>query len=146
MGDYFTNPAAHPEDAGVQYIRRTFTFDLAQLQAGAGLPLGAIPAGAMISGADVNIETAFNAGTTNVMNIGSAATPAGVAASAGIIAGTPGWKKGLTGALCGTPLAADTIIYVLYAPTGTAPTTGKGQAVVTYFPKREGVGQAWPNN
>lgn len=146
MGDFFTNPAAHPEDAGVQYLRRTITFDMAQLIASPGIPIGAMPAGAIPGGAVVTIETAFNAGTTNVMNIGSVASSAGLAGNAAILAGATGYKPGLTGALTGLPLAADTIFYALYAPTGTAATTGKAHIILPYHPKREGTGTAWPGN
>lgn len=146
MGDYFTNPSSYPADTGVQYIRRSVTFDSSLLTSTLGIPIGAIPAGAIIDSLDANIETAFNAGSTNVLTVGSSATPAGIGASASIIAGTAGYKRGLTGALCGTPLAADTIIYAQYSPTGTAGTAGKAEFVVKFYPKREGTGTAWPGN
>jgi len=147
MGTYFTNPAAHPEDAGVQYLRRSVTFDSAELSSALGSPIGAAPAGSIIDNANVNIEIAFNAGTTNNLQIGSAAVPAGVAAAGTVVAGTVGWKPRLAaGAVVGAPLAVDTIIYAQYAQSGTAATAGKAEIVVPYYPKREGVGQAWPNN
>ena len=145
MGDYFTNPVRHPEDIGVGHIRRTIS--LAEFTAnGNRLPIGALEAGAIPRHVDVYVEQAFNAGTSNALDVGTSATPAGLAAAAGTLVGAIGWKDGLKGTLSGIPLATDQVIYATYTPTGTAPTTGKVAVCMTFTNKREVAGAAWPQN
>lgn len=145
MGDYWTNPVRHPEDTGIQYLRRTV--DLALLQADGNLvPIGALEAGALPLAANVTVQTAFNAGTNNDMILGTVDDDDGFAVIAGIAAQTPGYKDGLKGALTGTPLAASKTVFLKYTPTGTTPTTGKLTACLAFMVKREGEGTAFPNN
>jgi hypothetical protein len=147
MGDFYTNPVRHPEDTGVAYIRRTVS--LAELSApptSAGVPIGALEAGSIPLAAHVYIETAFNAATTNVLDVGTSGTPAGAIPSATVIAGTIGYKTSSTGALAGIPLATDQVIYAKYSQTGTAATTGKAVISITFLPKRDTVGIPWPGN
>lgn len=146
MGDFYTNPVRHPEDTGIGHIRRTIT--LAQFSAATGglVPIGALESGSVPLPAHANIDTAFNAGTTNVMNLGTTADDDAFAATAGILAGAAGFKPSLVGAESGKPLAADTIIYAKYAQTGTAATTGKVTFILPFVNKREVTGTPWPQN
>ncbi len=97
-----------------------------------GVLVGTLPAGAIIENVSALITTAFNAGTTNVINVGTTTTGAEVGASAQIIAGTPGQKK-LTAFLALGVMAADQDIWVSYVPTGTAATTGVGYITLTFI-------------
>lgn len=145
MGNYWTNPVRHPEDTGIQYLRRTV--DLALLQGNSNLvPIGALEAGAIPLAANATVSTVFNAGTNNDMILGTVDDDDGFAVIAGIASGVAGYKDGLKGALTGIPLAADKVVYVKYAPTGTAPTTGKVVLCLPFMPKREGEGIPFPNN
>ena len=145
MGNYFTNPVRHPEDTGIQYLRRTV--DLGLLQGnGNKVPIGALEAGALPLAANATVSTAFNSGTNNDMILGTDDDDDGFAVIAGIAAQTPGYKDGLKGALTGIPLAADRIVYLKYTPTGTTPTTGKVVICLPFMCKREGEGTAFPNN
>jgi hypothetical protein len=151
VGNYWTNAVRHPEDTGMQYVRRTVTFNMTDFSnqaigTGNGIPIGAIEAGAIPLYCHVTIETVFNAATTNVFTVGTVDDLTGFATSAGTIAGTAGFKGNLTGALTGIPLAADKVVYVKYTQTGTAATTGKAEVVMTFACKREGVGIPFPNN
>lgn len=146
MGDFWTNPVRHPEDTGLQVLRRTI--DLATFSGATGgrVPIGALEAGAMPLHVQVYIDTAFNAATTNTLDVGTTATPAGFAAAAGTLAGAAGFKGSLSGTLTGAPLAADQVVYATYAQTGTAATTGKATILMTFAPKREVTGTPWPQN
>lgn len=145
MGNYWTNPVRHPEDTGIQYLRRTVT--LALLQANGNLvPIGALEAGALPLAANATVSTAFDSGTNNDMILGTVDDDDGFAVIAGIAAQTAGYKDGLKGALTGIPLAANKVVYVKYTPTGTAPTTGKVVLCLPFMPKREGEGIPFPNN
>lgn len=151
MGSYWTNAVRHPEDTGMQYVRRTVAFNMtdfgnAAIGVNPGIPIGAIEAGAIPLYCHVTIETAFNAATTNVFVVGTVDDDDGFATSAGVIAGTPGFKGNLTGALTGIPLAADKVVYVKYTQTGTVATTGKAEVVMTFAVKRENIGIPFPNN
>ena len=145
MGDYLTNPVRHPEDVGMGILRRTIT--LAEFSAAGGkIPIGALEAGTMPGSVSVYVETAFNAATTNTLDIGTLATVAGFATAAGTLSGATGVKRGLTGTLTEIPLATDQIVYATYAQTGTAATTGKVVIRMDFVNKREGLGTVWPGN
>jgi hypothetical protein len=95
-----------------------------------------LPAGAVIIGTDVNVVTAFNAGTTNVLSVGVEATTfADVATSAAIAPGTVGLKQNIAptaAGLASVPLAADSQLGVLYTQTGTAATAGQAIVIVKF--------------
>jgi hypothetical protein len=143
MGDYWTNPVRHPEDVGVGHIRRTVEWDDAGLIT--GIPIGALEAGAIPLRAGVLVQTAFNAGTTNVLVLGSIADDDGLVTSVNAGAGVLGVKVG-TGAQIGIPLAANTVFYAKYTQTGTAASAGKATLWVEYLNKREVEGTAFPAN
>lgn len=151
MGTYWTNPVRHPEDTGIQLVRRTVTFNMTDtgnlaIGTGFGIPIGALEAGTMPLFCHVTIETAFNAATTNVFVVGTVDDDDGFATAAATLSGATGFKGNLTGALTGIPLAADKVVYVKYTQTGTAATTGKAEVVLTFAVKRENLGTAFPNN
>lgn len=145
MGNYWTNPVRHPEDTGIGVLRRTIL--LSDFAAQNNLvPIGALEAGTQPLSVAVYVETAFNAATTNTLDVGTAATPSGFAAAAGTLVGATGYKSGLTSTLTGIPLAADQVVYAKFAQSGTAATTGKVVIHMSFVNKREGEGTAWPGN
>jgi hypothetical protein len=149
MGTYWTNPVRHPEDVGVGHIRRTVLLADATNPANTtnGVPIGALEAGAIPLAVFVTVPTAFNAGTTNTLDVGIAGTPAGLAPAANTLVGATGYKPNITaGALMGIPLTADQVIYAKYGQTGTVATAGAAQVVVTFVNRREVEGVPFPNN
>jgi hypothetical protein len=124
----YTNPYRHPEDTGVHVISRVIDLGAHGLADG-DLPIGAFEKNAIPLRAGVRIVTAFNAATTNVLEIGTADDPDAFITSANAAAGTVGTKEG-TGAGIGAPLAADTVFYASFTQTGTAATTGQAIAWV----------------
>jgi hypothetical protein len=148
MGDYWTNPVRHPEDVGVGHIRRTvFLADATNPNNTNGVPIGALEAGAIPLVVHVFVDTAFNAGTTNTLDVGTAATPAGFAPAANTLVGATGYKANITaGTLMGQELAADQVIYAKYGQTGGAATAGSAEVVVLFVNKREVTGIPFPNN
>jgi hypothetical protein len=87
----------------------------------------------------------FNAGTTNVLILGTTDDDDGFVTTTNAAAGTAGLKAG-SGAILGTPLAANRVVYAKYTQTGTAATAGKATLVVEFLNKRENEGTAFPNN
>lgn len=85
----------------------------------------------------VEVLTAFNAGTTNVLTAGTGSGANGYVGSAAVTEGTPGVYP--TDGAAGGPFAAitsATTLNVKYAQTGTAATTGsaKAYAIITSLP------------
>lgn len=146
MGDYWTNPTRHPEDVGMGVLRRTITLAEFSAATGGKVPIGALEAGTMPGSVSVYVETAFNAATTNTLDVGTSGTVAGFAAAASTLVGATGVKRGLTGTLTEIPLAADQIVYATFAQTGTAATTGKVVIRMDFVNKRETTGIPWPSN
>lgn len=99
--------------------------------AAAGIALGTIPAGSVVTRAWFEVLTAFNAATTNVITVGYTGNLSAYLGAADVTEGTPG----VTPAGGKGPFAAETAdrdLVVAYTQTGTAATTGTGRAYVEY--------------
>jgi hypothetical protein len=120
-------------DAGeqqVQFLRKRYTF----ADAAATVTVGKIPAGASVIGGGVHIVTAFNATTTNVVNVGyigattvasAYATALTTAAVGFIVLDELGSTTNIQGTVEHTITAAPT-------ETGAASTAGVADIIVTY--------------
>jgi hypothetical protein len=121
----------------VHYLRFTVNWNDTGIATGNGKQW--LPKGAVLVGTDVNIVTAFNAATTNVLSIGiEASTYANIATSAQTISGTTGLKQNL--APTGTalvPLAADSQVFALYTQTGAVASAGQAVVIVKYIPNND---------
>jgi hypothetical protein len=112
----------------------SFTLNFNTTGAASGIRIGTIPANAVIQNWRVNVQTLFNAGTTNPITIGTTATGAEIAASASITSGTAGVYTGSPAAANGwRAQPADQGVFTSYIPTGTAATTGLAYIVVEYI-------------
>ena len=113
----------------VHYVHKAITFASA-----AATVIGVVPSGSLIlkalSGVQVNV--AFNAATTNVLDIGSSANDDlyGTDLALGTITFVP-LDEAVT-----MLLAADTTFTCTYAQTGTAATAGEGVALIAYIPPK----------
>lgn len=98
--------------------------------------LGDLAAGDVVVQCWVQVLTAFNAGTTNVITVGDGTTPDKYIAAADVTEATPAvYPTGGKG-----PFAAETAagtLRVTYTQTGTAATTGaaKVYALITSLPE-----------
>jgi hypothetical protein len=114
----------------VHYLRKEFTF----ADDGLTLTVGTIPANSLVlkplSG--VAVTTVFNAGTTNVADMGPSTD-----------SGTDLWATDLAlGTLATVPLdeavtslvTVDTVVQIAVDLTGTAATTGAAVAFICYIP------------
>lgn len=122
-------PARDVFEHVVHYIAKDFTFN----DNGKVLTIGTIPAGALIlkalSGATVN--TVFNAGTTNVLDIGTTADDDlyGTDLALGTAAFVP------LDEVVSYKVTADTTFTATVALSGTAATTGAGVVSIAYLPR-----------
>lgn len=129
----WTNAIKHPEDVGVGGWRRRI--NLGQTGFITGIPVVTLEKGCIPLRAYVRIEEAFNAATTNVLVLGSAADDDGLVTSANAVAGTIGFKAG-SGAELGVELANDTTFFAKFTQTGTAATTGIAEFIVEFVNPR----------
>ena len=105
---------------------------IAHTDDGSTLTLGIVPAGSLVLRGGVVVTTAFNAGTTNVLDIGTSADTDGFATDLAL--GTVGVivadeMATTNDAYCAT----DTTIQCVVDLTGTAATTGAGYVWVEYI-------------
>lgn len=93
-----------------------------------------LPQGAFVTSVQVEIVTAFNAGTTNPITVGTnSATFNNLQASGDNTPGTPGVYASPASRLGRTHASAgDVAVFATYIPTGTAATTGQAVIVITY--------------
>lgn len=117
----------------VHYLRKGITF----ADDGLTVTVGTIPAGSLIikpmSG--VAVTTVFNAGSTNVLDIGPSTD-----------SGTDLWATDLAlGTLAFVPLdeavtnlvSVDTVVQAAVDLTGTAATTGAAEIIICYIPDND---------
>lgn len=112
----------------VHYFRKRVVFNEPGIAG--GVLLGTLPAGAQIVSQNVRVSTAFNAATTNALNVGTTAGGTQVftdAATAG--ARTP--------TIANLSFAADADIFVAYAQTGGAATAGVADIVIGFVPNND---------
>lgn len=116
----------------VHYLRMAINYNDTGIASGVGKQW--LPAGAIILGTDVHVATAFNAGTTNVVTIGTNSTSYNnIIASGDVDETATGLTQNVkpTGTALG-PLSADAQVFAKYAQTGTAASTGKCYVVIKY--------------
>lgn len=131
------------------YFRKTVNFNDANI--GAGVKFGALPQGVYITSIRCFVTTAFNAGTTNVLTLGTTAT--GVDILAGGVTANTNCNPASTGnqpldaaagvgmtVTAGTPTGSTGgfDLFVRYTQTGTAATAGSVTYVITFVPNNDG--------
>lgn len=112
----------------VHYFRKRVNFG--DVGIAAGVLFGTMPIGGLITDIDIRVATAFNAGTTNAINVGTTAGGTQIFTDAA----TAGHRQPTIPNLS---FAADTDMYVQYAQTGTAATTGLADFVIGYAPNND---------
>lgn len=112
----------------VHYLRKRVNFNDAAI--GTGVVMGTLPAGAMLLGQHVRVSTAFNAGTSNALNVGTSAGGTQLFTDAA----TAGARNATVANLS---FASDTDIFVQFAQSGTAASAGVADIVITYAPNND---------
>lgn len=116
----------------VNTLKKTVNYNDTGISSGIAFD-NSVPEDACILGVIVDIETAFNAGTTNVLTVGFNSSDYNDLVAAGDV------NEGATGATrvdrgIGASLvrSADKTPYVKYAQTGVAATAGKAHITIIY--------------
>ena len=140
-----TLPARGGSTQELRYFRKVVNFNDANIGSSTAPPkFGRLPAGAFITDVTVEVSTAFNAGTTNVLTVGTSAANANeIVAAADVNEGVVGVTKvtrGLGTSLTGgpgiganaPPSTSEVDLYVKYTQSGTAATAGVATIVIQY--------------
>lgn len=104
-----------------------------------GILRGTLPAGAIITGTSVMVDTAFNAGVTQIFTLGTnSASWNNIVAAADVDETTIALTNGIkpTGTALGS-LAADTDFYAKMTQSGTAATAGKLWYTIFFIPNND---------
>jgi hypothetical protein len=126
------------------HFRKTVNFNDANIAT--GVKFGALPQGAYITGVRCYVSTAFNAGTTNSIAVGTTASgsdvlAAGTTAGTNCVAATTGNQNITSAAGLGLAVAAGTPtgsnggfdLFARFTQTGTAATAGQVTIVIDYI-------------
>src|SRR6187402_1368673 len=126
------------EVQATHYLRRDLAYNTNGVAA--GVLLGTVPAGSKIVDVHIYIDTAFNAGTTNVLQGGTTGTGTNLFTSTDAAAGTVGEKEAASaaGQARGLIFTADTDLFVSFTQTGTAATAGAATVIVEFVPLTNG--------
>lgn len=120
-----------PDTVGVQYLRvRVFNYTFAHLSSGTFVPALKLPMGAILIDAFNLVEVPSNAGTSDVLDIGTPTEPAAFLDNLDfkVVGKVPfSAPRG--------PFAQGLTLGVTRTATGTAATTGSGCVVVQYVVK-----------
>ena len=113
------------------------TAALAAAALNAGVPIGALPAGAVVKTIDAYVDVAFNNGTTNTFSVGFTPTgtdlvPAGALGTEALVSTTA--PIAASAATKAATAKTGTPIWLSTGQTGTAATAGQASVVVTYHP------------
>lgn len=114
-------------------LRATLTLAALVAAGAAGVQVDTLPDGARVLRSHIFVETAFNAATTNVLDVGTAADPDQFLPTATVLAGATGLKTVAPPALQGV-IVGDTPVTAIYSYTGAAPTTGLATVIIEYAP------------
>jgi hypothetical protein len=126
-----TYPARSSGDQTINYLRAPITFALGYTGVA---QVGTLPAGCVVLRTYVVVKTAFNAGSTNTLKIGTIASDASF--GTGIALGTAGVITGGTALATATTVTptVDTAVVATSVSTGSAMTAGAAEVVVEYLP------------
>lgn len=117
----------YPELRCLHYLRRKVLYTDEATQ----LDVGTLPDGALIKALGVEVTTAFNDGTTAVLDIGTSADPDAYATDLDVSSAALVAADDL--AQSEKLIAAETDVVCQYDGTGTAATAGRGDVVLDFY-------------
>lgn len=126
------------ETQQTHYLRRDIAFNTANVAS--GVLIGTVPAGSRLMHVRIWVDTAFNAGTTNVLQGGTTGTGTNLFTSTDAAPATVGVKTpaAAAGQSTGLVITQDQDLYVSFTQTGTAATTGAATVIVEFVPLTNG--------
>lgn len=113
--------------ANPKYATLDLRFDSAA--SGTQVAIVTVPAGSMVLFTSIALITAFNAGSSNEILVGTSGDPDALVAT--VAEGTPGSTLTKPETTTGY-FAAETTLYARYTRTGSTPTTGQALITIAY--------------
>lgn len=128
-----TNPATRQAPRQVvNSLKDTVNYNDAGIATGVAWD-NALPQGAFIVDVLVEVVTVFNAGTTNVLTVGTnAATYNNIVAAGDVNEAAAAVTRVTTGLGRSVAASADVVPFSMYTQTGTAATTGQAVVCIIY--------------
>lgn len=134
MGTFAVAPRSlHTQQ--LNYFRAHVDYNTPEIGTAGKVPLGTLPAGAIVTGMLVKVTTAFNAATTNVLTVGTASSDDAILTATDI--DETEVDTTVTFAAYGYKVAADTPIFIKYAQTGTAASAGAADIILFFVPDND---------
>ena len=134
MGNNAVAPR-QPHTHQVPYMRATVAYNTLNIGTAGKVPLGTLPAGAIVTHAIVKVTAAFNAATTNVLTVGTAASADAVLAAADIDETVV--QTTLTFAAAGYKVSVATPLFITYTQSGTAASAGAADIILFFVPDND---------
>ncbi len=134
MGNFAVAPRSNITQQE-HYFRAAVSFDTPLIGTAGKVPLGTLPAGAIVTGMLVKVSTAFNAATTNVLTVGTAADASAVLGATDIDELDVDITQAFTA--YGYQPTTDTALFIKYAQTGTAASAGAATVILFYVPDND---------
>jgi hypothetical protein len=119
------------------YYRFTLNYNDAKIST--GVKFGRLPSGAFVTSVKCDVGTAFNAGTTNVVTVGTTWNGLDVFGASDLNELSKNYQALSTAAGLGkyATSAGEADLYARYFYTGTAPTAGAVTCVIEYAPDND---------
>jgi hypothetical protein len=130
-----TLPARQYHTQQLAFLRRSFAFNTPLIGTAGKVPLGTLPANSIVTEIIIKVTTAFNAATTNVITVGTAAVDNSLVADGDFNEGVIGTT--ISTAQVGFTSTTDTQLFIKYAQTGTAATAGAATVIVMFVPNTD---------
>lgn len=127
-----TFPARNAQNDTIQSIRATFNYNDGMVSA--GQQFGTIPQNSEIVGVSVDVITAFNAATTNVLIVGTTLGGSELVAAADVNEAVTGYTEVNRGLGRSLTVNGDVGVYAKYSQTGTAATAGQATIIIQFRP------------
>ena len=134
MGNFTVAPRS-PHTQQLPYFRRSVAFNTVEIGTAGKVPLGTLPSGAIVTGALVKVTEAFNAATTNVLTVGTAADDDAIITATDV--DETDVDTTVTFAAYGYYVSVDTPLFIKYTQTGTAATTGAVTVILFFVPNND---------
>ena len=134
MGTFAVAPRS-PHTQQLPYFRKSVAFNTVDIGTSGKVPLGTLPAGAIISGMLVKVTTAFNAATTNVLTVGTLSSPEAVLGPTDVneleVDTTVSFSS------YGYKVDEATPLFVKYTQSGTAASAGAATIILFFVPDND---------
>lgn len=118
-------------DYGIRALRLKTAFDTSGIAT--GVSMGTLPAEAIVLPHHVNITTAYNAATTNVLVVGTAADPDHYVAAGDVTETSIAFTANITTGCEEVSVITD--VLVQFTESGTAATAGESTVILPYIQK-----------